>query len=80
MAKFIKGNELNSEIEKIIYDAEKQLILISPYIKLHDRYSSALLTKLNEPEFEITIFIFALNVKLFFVFFTYFVYKRNRSN
>lgn len=55
MAKFLKGNELNAELEKIFENAETQIFLISPYIKLHDRYSATLLTKLNNPELEITI-------------------------
>lgn len=55
MAKFLKGNELNSELEKVFEDAESQLVLVSPYIKLHDRYKSALLTKIDNPDMEITI-------------------------
>lgn len=47
MAEFLKGNELNSELEKIFEDAGYSIILISPYIKLHDRYKSSLLTKLE---------------------------------
>ena len=55
MAKFLTGNELNSELEKILEGAEEQIILISPYIKLHDRYASTLRTKLNNHKLEITI-------------------------
>lgn len=55
MAKFLTGNELNSELEKIFDKAEEQIILISPYIKLHDRYASTLRTKINNPKLEITI-------------------------
>ncbi|WP_422091252.1 phospholipase D family protein [Tenacibaculum ovolyticum] len=55
MAKFLKGNELNAELEKVFENAESQIILISPYIKLHDRYKSALLTKIENPNIEITI-------------------------
>lgn len=55
MAKFLKGNELNAELEKIFETAENQIILISPYIKLHERYKSSLLTKLNQPNLEIVI-------------------------
>ena len=55
MAKFLKGNELNAELEKIFETAENQIILISPYIKLHERYKSSLLTKLNNPNLEIVI-------------------------
>lgn len=43
MSKFLKGNELNSELEKVFENAESQIILVSPYIKLHDRYKSVLI-------------------------------------
>ena len=55
MAKFLTGNELNSELEKLFDKAEEQIILISPYIKLHERYISTLRTKINNPRLEITI-------------------------
>jgi hypothetical protein len=55
MAKFLTGNELNSELEKLFERADEQLILISPYIKLHDRYASVLKTKKENPRVEIVI-------------------------
>jgi hypothetical protein len=55
MAKFLKGNELNSELEKIFETATEKLILISPYIKLHERYASVLKVKRDDPSFEITV-------------------------
>jgi len=55
MAKFLKENELNLEIFNIIEQAESQIILISPYIKLHDRYASALRKKIQEPEISIVV-------------------------
>lgn len=55
MAKFLTGNELNAELEKIFERADEQLILISPFIKLHDRFISALKTKKNNPKLEIII-------------------------
>jgi hypothetical protein len=55
MAKFLTGNELNSELEKLFEKAEAQIILISPYIKLHDRFISTLRTKKDNPEIEIVI-------------------------
>lgn len=55
MARFLKGNELNSEIEKIFENAENLIILISPYIKLHDRYCSTLLTKVQNPNIEVIV-------------------------
>ena len=55
MPKFFTGNELNSELEKIFENAEEQIILISPYIKLHERYISTLKTKLTKHKLKITI-------------------------
>lgn len=55
MAKFIKGNELNAELEKILDTAEQQVLLISPYIKLHDRYKASLRGLLDKPEVEIVV-------------------------
>ncbi len=53
MAKFLTGNELNSELEKIFENAEEQLILVSPYIKLHDRYKSILQAKMTNHKLKI---------------------------
>lgn len=55
MAKFFTGNDLNSELGKLFEGAEEQIILISPYIKLHDRYASTLRTKIDNPKLEIII-------------------------
>jgi hypothetical protein len=55
MAKFLTGNELNSELEKLLENANEQIILISPYIKLHDRYASTLKAKINHHKLKITI-------------------------
>lgn len=55
MAKFITGNGLNHELENIFENAQTQLLLISPYIKLHDRYISSLKAKMNDPELQIII-------------------------
>lgn len=55
MAKFLTGNELNSELEKLFERADEQIILISPYIKLHDRYVSTLRTKKDNPKMKIII-------------------------
>lgn len=55
MAKFIRGNELNTEVEKIFETAEEQIILISPYIKLHNRYASVLKAKKENPKIEIIV-------------------------
>lgn len=55
MANFLKGNDLNAELERLFEAAEYNIILISPYIKLHERYKSSLLTKLNNDELKITV-------------------------
>lgn len=55
MAKFLTGSELNLEIEKLFERADEQLILISPFIRLHDRMISTLKTKLKTPSLKITI-------------------------
>jgi len=55
MARFVTGNELNNELGKILERADDQLIIISPYIKLHDRYKSFLKTKINNPYLKIIV-------------------------
>jgi|SRR5690554_2298642 len=55
MAKFLKGNDLNAELERLFETAEGTIILISPYIKLHDRYKSTLLTHLKNHNLEIVV-------------------------
>ena len=55
MAKFLTGNELNLELEKLLEKAEGSIILISPFIKLHARYESVLKLKINNPNLKITI-------------------------
>ena len=55
MAKFLKGNELNTEIGRIFEYAEETLVLISPYIKLHHRYEEELKSKLNNDKLKIIV-------------------------
>jgi hypothetical protein len=55
MAKFLKGNELNSELEKIIDNAEEELLLISPYVKLHSRIKDSLKAKADLDGLEIVV-------------------------
>ncbi len=55
MAKFLTGNELNAEVEKIFASSTKMIVLISPYIKLHERYASTLKTKQKDPNLQIII-------------------------
>jgi hypothetical protein len=42
MAKFITGKELTNEVYEIIHKAKKQLLIISPYIKLDDYFKKEL--------------------------------------
>lgn len=55
MAQFLTGADLNSEIGNIFENAKSQIILISPYIKLHDRYASILKSKFNNQKLKITV-------------------------
>lgn len=55
MAKFIKDSELVWELDRILETATSQIILISPYIKLHERYLSTLKTHLENELIEITV-------------------------
>ena len=55
MAKFLKGNELNSALGKIFENAEEKLYFISPYIKLHHRYSDELKRKVSNDALKIIV-------------------------
>lgn len=55
MATFLQGSELNSEIEKLIKNSNTELILISPYIKLHDRFKDELKSKKVDDNLKITV-------------------------
>src|SRR6185312_5039710 len=55
MATFLTGNELNSELGNIFEEASSVIILISPFIKLHERYISILKTKKDRPDLEVII-------------------------
>lgn len=55
MAKFLTGNKLNSELSHLLEKADETIILISPFIKLHDRYASILRTKKENPKIEIKV-------------------------
>jgi RNA polymerase-binding transcription factor DksA len=55
MAEFITENNLNSALSQIFEKADNELIIISPYIKLHERIKSILKTKLKNPNLSITV-------------------------
>lgn len=62
MAKFLKGNALNAAIEEIFDNCEKQLLVVSPFIKLHSRFINALKAKKGLDKLEIKI-LFGKNEK-----------------
>ncbi|KYG72701.1 phospholipase D family protein [Roseivirga echinicomitans] len=55
MAEFVKGNQLNAELEKIFDRAEEQLVIISPFIKLHSRFVDVLKSKKSNHKLKITV-------------------------
>jgi hypothetical protein len=55
MADFLKGNQLIAELEKIFEEAEEQLVIISPFIKLHSRFIDVLKSKRDNHKLKITI-------------------------
>lgn len=55
MAEFVKGNQLNAELEKIFERAEEQLVIISPFIKLHSRFIDVLKSKIEDHKLKIII-------------------------
>ena len=55
MAKFVKGSELNHEIDSLFENALDQLTIVSPFIKLHSRQKDALRSKMKDPKFKLTL-------------------------
>ena len=55
MANFVKGSELNHEIDSLFENAFSELIIVSPFIKLHNRQKDALRDKINDPKFNLTL-------------------------
>lgn len=55
MAEFLKSSQINLVLEEMIRDAERVLIFISPYIKLHDRLKDELKRKKENEELVIKI-------------------------
>jgi len=53
--KFLTGYHLNSAVVDIIKNAETELLLVSPYIKLHERDIEALKTPIEKPEVRVTV-------------------------
>ena len=55
MAEFYQGTKLNVVLEDIFENAENELILISPYIKLHPRFKDILNLKKDDFDLKIQI-------------------------
>lgn len=55
MAKFITGEELNSAIYDIIWDAKEVLLIVSPFIKLDDYFQRLFDKHVNNPKIHIII-------------------------
>jgi hypothetical protein len=62
MGKFLTGEELEKAITDIIYEAEKELLIVSPYIKLDDYFKDLFLKHEKNPNVRITL-IFGKNEK-----------------
>jgi hypothetical protein len=55
MGKFLKGNQLNAELEKLFDDAQEFIVIVSPYIKLHARFIDSIKSKIDDDNFELII-------------------------
>lgn len=55
MAKFLSTFDINAELANLIRHAESEIILVSPFIKLHSGIRDILETKKDRPEISITI-------------------------
>ena len=56
MNKFITGKELVNTIDDIIWNAEKTLVIVSPFIKLDEHFRKLFDRHENHHELEIIIF------------------------
>jgi ribosomal protein L25 (general stress protein Ctc) len=56
MAKFLKDSELNAALEHLISNAEEYIMLVSPYIKLHEKTKALLERRRKEGLLLIVIF------------------------
>ena len=55
MAQFLKPTDLIKELKILFSEAEFELTLVSPYIKLHDEIKNILKKKMNDPEFHLFV-------------------------
>ena len=52
---FLSGHHLNAAIDDIIREAKSELLIVSPYIKLHERTKEALKTLIDKPKVRVTV-------------------------
>tara|TARA_Y100001933_G_scaffold264981_1_gene334006 strand:- start:15974 stop:16921 length:948 start_codon:yes stop_codon:yes gene_type:complete len=55
MAEFLQGDQLNAALSRIFDEAEQQLVVVSPFIKLHSRIKDILKSKKDNDKLKITI-------------------------
>ncbi len=55
MAEFLKGNRVLAALEEIISKAEKELIIVSPFISFHKRFEDVLKEKTSNDKLRVTI-------------------------
>lgn len=55
MAKFLTGNELAEEVYDVIHDAKKQLLILSPYVKLDDYFKNLFSKHKNNSELHLIV-------------------------
>lgn len=55
MAKFITGKELAEEVYDVIHEAKKQLLILSPYVKLDDYFKNLFSRHKNNSELHIIV-------------------------
>lgn len=55
MATFLSDSNLNAEIERLIKEAEFELVLVSPFIKLHSRLIEILTARKSDHQLKISI-------------------------
>lgn len=52
---FLTGHKLNAAIEDIIRKADSELLIVSPYIRLHERFVEAFKTLHDKPHVRVTL-------------------------
>ena len=52
---FLTGHKLNAAIEDLIRKAERELLIVSPYIHLHERFVEAFKTLHDKPDVQVTL-------------------------